>query len=380
MKRNPLSNRQKAFWAGLGLAAGASAFLLHKRRQGEKVSAWNRRMTAADPRTALITGASSGIGEAYARRLAAQGYHLVLVARRAERMEALAEEFRQAYGVEGEVLAADLSTEEGLARVERRIVENGDLDFLVNNAGYDEFGSFVEIPIEKTLGLINCLALATVRLSRAALPGMLARCRGAIVNLSSIGAFGPKPHDSTYVASKAYVNQFSESLAIELGGSGVRVQALCPGFTLTGFHDAPQYAPYHIKERIPRWMWMAPEAVVEVSLRALGEDRQIVVPGWKNRLIVALARTGLSAFLLQILRSFFKREARQAPPAPGWSTGAVLPTPRWARSMAWTFPWASSRAARISPPRPATRWSCTWERPKRCPSRRRASRASFTSA
>ena len=176
------------------------------------------------------------------------------------------------------MLPADLSTEAGIARVEQRLAA-GDIDFLVNNAGYDVFGDFAQIPIEKILGLIQCLELATVRLTRAALPGMLERRRGAVVNVSSIGAFGPKRKDAIYVASKAFVNRFTESLALELKGSGVRVQALCPGFTLTEFHDAPEYAPYHIKERIPAWLWMKPEQVVEESLQALGEDRVICVPG-----------------------------------------------------------------------------------------------------
>ncbi len=308
-----LPKARKFFWCGLGLAASASAYMIQRRRKAARAADWNRKLTSGEVRTALVTGASSGIGHAYARALAAQGFNVMLVARRQERLEELAEKIRQKNGVVAEVLVADLSTNMGIARVEERISERGDIDFLVNNAGYDEPGSFPKIPIEKTLGLINCLMLASVRLSRAALPGMLARRCGAIVNVSSIGAFGPKPRDSTYVASKAYINLFSESLSIELAGSGIHVQALCPGFTLTEFHDAPLYAQYHVKERIPGWLWMTPEAVVEKSLQALGEDRRVCIPGLKNQLITTAARSGLSALLLGVLRSFFSQGAGMTP-------------------------------------------------------------------
>jgi len=132
-------------------------------------------MTAPAKRTALVTGASSGIGEAYARKLGAQGYHLVLVARREEWLHRLADESEQQRHMQAEVLVADLATEAGAACVEQRIAKGGDIDFLVNNAGYDVFGPFAEIPIEKTLGLINCHVVSSVRFCRAVLPEMLAR-------------------------------------------------------------------------------------------------------------------------------------------------------------------------------------------------------------
>jgi len=305
----------KVRWVLLGMVAGAVWAFTVRMRNDEKRARWNHRMKAAASHTALVTGASSGIGEAYAVALAEKGFHLVLVARREERLKEQAAVYRQRYGVQVEVLPADLSDDEGIARVERRIADGNDIDFLVNNAGYDVFGSFAEIPIEKTLGLINCLELACVRLTRAALPAMLVRRRGAVINVSSIGAFGPKPHDSTYVAAKAYLNQFSESLSIELQGSGVRVQALCPGFTLSGFHDAPEYAAYHIKERIPRWMWMRCEEVVLASLNSLARDQRICLPGWKNQLIAIGGRLGLAEMFLDVLRRFFPRQIRQRKPS-----------------------------------------------------------------
>jgi short-subunit dehydrogenase len=264
-------------------------------------------LLSAPHRIALVTGASSGIGEAYAKRLASMSFDLILVARREERLHNLASMCVKRYGIRCEVLAVDLSTDDGINRVEQRILGKGDLDFLVHAAGYDEFGLFQDISIEKTLGLINCLLLTSVRLCRAALPGMLERRSGAIINVSSIGAFMPKSQDSTYVASKAYLNMFSSTLAIELEGTGVRVQALCPGFTFSEFHDDPQYAKYRIKERVPRWLWMTPEEVVEDSLHSLAENRVICIPGLKNRLIVAISRTGLTTFIMRVLRRFLSR-------------------------------------------------------------------------
>ena len=252
--------------------------------------------------TALITGASSGIGEAYASQLASMGYDLILVARREERLQDLASKFLERNKVQSEVLAADLSTEEGIGRVEQRVLESGEVTFLVHAAGYDEFGLFQNIPIEKTLGLINCLLLASVRLCRAALPIMLERHSGVIVNVSSIGAFAPKSHDSTYIASKAYLNMFSRTLAIELAGTGVRAQVLCPGLTLSEFHDDPQFEKYRIKERVPRWLWMTSEEVVEASLNSLAKNRIVCIPGLKNQIIVAISRTGLTSILMNLLR------------------------------------------------------------------------------
>lgn len=293
----------------LALALGGS-YAASRAKRLQQVRRWNEHMQRAPlTRTALVTGASAGIGRAFAVRLAQDGYGLVLVARRTERLEALAAELQAQNQVHAEVLTADLSTEAGIARVEQRL-DAGDVDFLVNCAGYDVFGEFARMPIDACLGLINCLELATVRLTRAALPGMLERRRGAVVNVSSIGAFGPKRKDSIYVASKAFINRFCESLALETRNSGVRVQALCPGFTLTEFHDAPEYAPYHIKERIPAWAWMTPDEVVTASLQALGEDQVVCVPGIKNQVLAIAARSGLSQLLLHIMASFFPSAQR----------------------------------------------------------------------
>ncbi len=303
----------------LALAAGFSFAGLRARRKSQGKH-WQAQMKQAAARTALVTGASAGIGKAFAEQLAQMGYHLVLVARRAGRLDLQAAEYRSRHNLRAEVLPADLSTDEGIARVEQRLTA-GDIDLLVNNAGYDVFGDFAQTPIEKNLALLNCLELTTVRLTRAALPAMLERKHGAVINVSSIGAFGPKRKDAIYVATKAFVNRFTESLALELKDSGVRVQALCPGFTLTEFHDAPEYAAYHIKERIPGWLWMQPAEVVKASLQALAENRVMCVPGLKNQAIVFGAQSGLSQLLMRVLAKIIAAARREgsADPAPNQS-------------------------------------------------------------
>ena len=257
--------------------------------------------------TAMITGASSGIGAAFARRLASQGYKVVLVARRRERLEALAVELRKQFPVDAEVLVADLSQTVEVERVTRRIVELKSLDVLVNNAGFGVPGNFADVPLEKHLAMIQVHVLASVVLSHAALPGMMARGHGAIINVSSIGGLIPRPGDTTYCATKAYLIEFSKTLQAELLGSGVRVQALCPGFTQTGFLGTPEYASLGVEAAIPKLLWMSADEVVTESLKALEHNQVVCLPGYKNRLIYLLGRSGLAAVLLKILANSLRR-------------------------------------------------------------------------
>jgi short-subunit dehydrogenase len=258
-------------------------------------------------RRALVTGASSGIGAAYARALASLKCDVVLIARREERLNSLALELREQHHVEAEVLAADLVQPYGLERIEKRIADLVDLDMLVNCAGFEDFGKFVELPLDNHLKLIDIHIIASVRLCRAAVPGMIQRGRGAIVNVSSIGAFTPKPYDVTYCAAKAYLNTFSLGLQAELYDTGVRVQALCPGLTRTEFHDRLRIEKPAIIDRLPTALWMTPEEVVSESLKCLERGRTICVPGFKNRFIVALARSGITDMLMKMLLSFRKK-------------------------------------------------------------------------
>jgi short-subunit dehydrogenase len=239
---------------------------------------------------ALVTGASSGIGEVYARGLAARGTALVLVARRADRLEALAEELT----VPVEVLAADLADPDDLRRVEARVAAPTDpVDLLVNNAGFGTTGPFATLDVEREEEEIRVNVLAVVRLSRAALSGMVERGRGGIVNVSSLAAFQPDPGNATYGATKAFVLSFSEALAEELRTTGVRVQALCPGYTRTEFQTTAEYET----SRIPKAVWQRPEQVVEASLTALDKNKVVCIPGPHNK----VAAVG-SGFLPRVVR------------------------------------------------------------------------------
>ncbi len=257
---------------------------------------------AHDARTALITGASSGIGEGFARRLAERGYDLILVARRAERLAERAALLTTQYGVDVEVLPADLATDEGIRRVEARIIDCDTLDLLVNNAGFGTTGRFAEIDLGPQLAMIHVHVIAPVRLTRAALPGMLRRGAGGIVNVSSVAAFWPNPGSVTYSATKAYLNAFSEALAHELRGTGVTVQALCPGFTRTEFHDTATFTGFD-RGVIPEALWMSVQEVVEASLRGLEREQIIVIPRLIYRVLASLGRSSLGAFLRRHLNT-----------------------------------------------------------------------------
>lgn len=243
----------------------------------------------SEPRTALITGASSGLGASFARQLAARGYQLILVARRQERLERLAAELGARHALRVEVLPADLSQTAGIERVVERIVGQPTLDLLVNNAGFGTTGPFTASDPARQLAMIQVHVVASVRLCQAALPGMIRRGRGSIINVSSVVALlPPLPGNVTYTATKSYLARFSEALQLELSGSGVRVQALCPGLTRTEFHSSPEFKDFG-PARTPALLWMTADQVVSRSLRALENGRGVIyVPGWQNKLIVLL--------------------------------------------------------------------------------------------
>lgn len=192
--------------------------------------------------SALVTGASSGIGAAFAERLAREGYNVVLVARRHERLEVLAERLRPMANDHIEVLAADLTDADGLARVEARVAGDESLALLVNNAGFGGYGPFVEVEPQVVDDLVNIHVRAVARLTRAALPGMVCRGAGGVINLASLLALSgsmapnPMPYRAVYAAAKAFIVTFTQALAGELRGSGVGVQVCLPGLVATEFH------------------------------------------------------------------------------------------------------------------------------------------------
>jgi uncharacterized protein len=239
---------------------------------------------------ALITGASSGIGEVFGRKLAHQGYNLVLTARREERLESLKNELEAAAGIEVIPLKADLADLDGIKKVEKIIENLGGVDILINNAGFGIPSRFSETPVEKTMEMLEVHITATVRLCRQAAPFMVRQNSGVIINVSSVAAFSPGNSIGVYGASKLFVNGFSEMLASELSGHNVVVQALCPGFTHTEFHEDPLYQKY--KTRTPKFLWMSSEQVVRESLNALKRGSGVYIPGFKNRFIAYFSKRG----------------------------------------------------------------------------------------
>jgi len=237
---------------------------------------------------ALITGASSGIGATFARHLAARGCDLVLVARRKDRLEEQSRAIETSYSVRAEILPADLTRDADLKIVEERIASAPNLEYLVNNAGFGITGRFFSVPLEGQDQMHRLHVLAAMRLMHAALLNMVARQRGNIVNVSSVSGFGQNPGSVSYSATKTWMTSFTEGIYMELKsiGSPVRVQALCPGFTLSEFHDTMHMD----RKTIPAWMWMTADEVVGASLRALDRDQLIVIPGWRYRLLVFLMR------------------------------------------------------------------------------------------
>jgi len=267
-------------------------------------------MITNDNRTTLITGASSGIGAAFAKKLASLGYDLVLVARREAKLIQMATDLQTQFPIHAQVLVGDLSRSAGIEQVEQRIAELPNLQMLVNNAGFGVPGKFAEVSLERTLAMIEVHVFASVQLCHAALPGMIARNKGGIVNVSSIGAFIPRAGDATYCATKAYLVAFSQALQGELLGTGIRIQALCPGFVPTEFLDHPDYEVLQVKHKIPKWLWTSAEEVVEQSFRSLKRDQVICIPGFKNRILVSMARLGLAGVLTQRLAKSL-RESNQ---------------------------------------------------------------------
>jgi uncharacterized protein len=226
---------------------------------------------------ALVTGASSGIGEELARELATRHVDLILVARSADRLAELADELRRQHGVEVEVLAVDLTDETGLAAVEDRVRRtDAPIDLLVNNAGVGQVGDFADLDVAGAQQQVELNVLAPVRITHAALPGLKDR-GGGILNVSSIGANQPVPRMATYAATKAFLTSWSEALHEELRGSGVHVTVLAPGFTRTGFVDAAEAGKQ--AAWIPSFIWSDAAAVARAGLDGVARGRAVVTPG-----------------------------------------------------------------------------------------------------
>ncbi len=242
-------------------------------------------------RLALITGASAGIGAAFASLYASHGYDLAITARRGDRLNAVADEVRLRYGVEIMILPADLARTDGVDSVLDPIAANGRVvDVLVNNAGYGLPGSFVAASWDEQQAFLKVLLMSVCELTQKVLPGMLDRRFGRILNVASVAGLAPAaPGTVLYSAAKAFVVKFSQGLHLEARGAGVHVTALCPGYTYTEFHDV-NGTRATIGANTQPWMWMGADEVAAAGYEAVEANRPICVPGAPYKAVAALSR------------------------------------------------------------------------------------------
>jgi hypothetical protein len=256
-------------------------------------------------KTALITGASSGIGLDFARLFAEGGYNVVLVARGQEKLEALAQELAGPYGVRAVAVPADLADAASAKRVMERVAAEGlQVDVLINNAGYASYGPFAQTDLEDEVKMIQVNVTALTALSKAVLPGMLERKQGRILNVASTAAFQPGPLMAVYYATKAYVLSFSEALAEEVRGTGVSVTCLCPGPTKTGFQAR---AKMEESKLVAGKDIMDSLTVARAGYEALHRGQTVTIPGVMNKLLAQSVRLMPRGAVARVVRQMQER-------------------------------------------------------------------------
>jgi short-subunit dehydrogenase len=270
-------------------------------------------MIASQRRLAVVTGAAGGLGLAFANQLAARGYRLLLVDRRQAQLEQVCAAIADRYEVSVDSYAADLCNRHEVQQLAQHL-EQLDVDLLVNNAGFGTVDYFVDCDPSFLAGIADIHVIAPTLLTRAVLPGMVDRNRGNIINVSSLGAWLHSAGNVQYGATKSFLAVFSESLQQELRGTGVRIQALCPGFVRTDFHASEEMKAFHQCTPAAN-MWMSPDFVVAYSLRKMSRRQVIVIPGLRFRILGRLARM---PFLQPIMQFFTRvpRMIRRAAPQP----------------------------------------------------------------
>jgi short-subunit dehydrogenase len=256
--------------------------------------------------TALVTGASSGIGEAIARELAGRGHNVTLVARREDRLQALAEELGNAHGVGAQTIGADLEDPAARDAMANRIEELGvDVDILVNNAGFGHSGDFANRDRRRLLAMVRVNCEALVDLQARYLPPMIERGRGTVINIASTAAFQPMPGSATYSATKHFVLSLSEGVHEELSGTGVSLTAVCPGPVRTEFMDVSGIGG--AEDNTPDMIWMTPEAVAEAAVSGAERGKRVVVPGLMNRAGAITGQHAPRAIALPLVRRLYRR-------------------------------------------------------------------------
>jgi short-subunit dehydrogenase len=247
---------------------------------------------------AAVTGASEGLGKEFARQLAAEGYDLLIIARRPALLDELKADLETKYAVNVEPIPCDLSKPDELKQIEDRLEKEESLEILVNNAGFGLGDAFPNVDPDKEELMIRLHTIATMRLSRAALITMCKRKSGSIINVSSVAAFLYGENSAQYIATKAYILSFSKSLQCDVRRYGVRIQALCPGFTHTGFHDT-ELMKFFQKSDVPRWLWLSAEYVVRSSLRSIKRTGKVVcIPSLRYKFLLALLCNPIGSALL----------------------------------------------------------------------------------
>ncbi len=251
---------------------------------------------------AAITGASDGIGKEFARQLAAQGYDLLLIARRENLLNGIKSELETQYGITAEVFPCDLADPVQTRKLENALEKSEQLEFMVNNAGFgNENSNFPDVDADTEERMIQVHVVALMRLARAAIQPMCRNRKGFLINLSSVAAFLYGPGCVQYNATKAYVLSFSKSLQCDLRGKGVRVQALCPGLTHTGFHATPTMRGFR-KEKTPGFAWLPVEYVVRHSLRSIQKGRRSVcVPSWRYKMALFFLCNPIGNFITEAI-------------------------------------------------------------------------------
>lgn len=256
--------------------------------------------------TALITGASAGIGEAIARELAARGHGVTLVARREERLRALAAELGKTEGVRAEAIGADLREATGRESLAGQIEDLGlEVEILVNNAGFGSGGNFAETDGERLVSMVELNCVALLDFQARYLPAMVGRGRGAVINIASTAAFQPIPGSATYAASKAFVLSLSEAVHEELKGTGVTLTAVCPGPVRTEFAQAAGIE--QAEQQTPDFVWMSAETVAKAAVEAADKGKRAIVPGLLNRAGALTGQYTPRKLVLPIAKRFWRQ-------------------------------------------------------------------------
>jgi uncharacterized protein len=259
----------------------------------------------AENSIAVITGASSGIGAEIARELARRGHSVTLVARREDRLRALADELSRGHGVRADVIAADVSTGEGRAAMIDRLRDDGrDVEILINNAGFGSGGRFQDLDGDKETEMVRVNCEAVVALSSEYVPRMVERGRGAVLNVASTASFQPLPFQATYSASKAFVRTFTEALTADLHGTGVTATALCPGPVPTEFGQVAGIDEGNW-EMLPSFATTSPEQTAAAAVQGLEKGKRVVIPGALNHVSAAAGHYTPRSVLLGVMRRFY---------------------------------------------------------------------------